>query len=551
MKKFILFILISGALIGILGYYYYQRNIYSKEILKLEILSQEEIQAFEEVEYLVKYKNNGNITLEEPKLIFQYPEKSLLSQGQSQKVELPLDDIYPGQERTVSFKGRLLGKENEILTARAFLKYRPKNLKAFYESKTTFTARIKSVPLTFEFDLPSRIESGREIRFSLNYFSNSSWPLSGLQVKIEYPSGFEFLGSTPKALAQNEWELPLLNKAEGGRIEISGRLSGEIREQRIFKAVLGIWKEDEFILVKEAVKGVELLRPSLLIFQQVNGSSDYIASSGDILHYEIFFRNISEEPFKDLFLVARLEGRAFDFESVKTDLGQFQKGDNSILWDWREIPKLKFLAPGEEGKVEFWVNLKKDWQITSDDKNFSLKNRVILSQAKEEFETKINSKLEISQKGYFQDDEFGNSGPIPPKVGEMTTYTIIWQVKNYYNDVSNVKVKATLPSGVKLTGRIFPEDARLTFDSVSREIVWELGRLESGQGILNSGPGIAFQISLLPQENQRGEILPIISEAKISGEDEFTNQNLEGKASSIDTTLPDDPTISEQQGIIQ
>lgn len=551
MKKIILFILILGTLVGILGYYYYQRNIYSKEVLKLEILGSAEVQAFQELEYSVKYKNNGDVTLEEAKLIFQYPENSLSENEKSQRVEISLDDIYPGQERIISFKTRLFGKENEISTSQASLKYRPKNLKAFYESKTTFTTRIKSVPLTFEFDLPSKIESGREIRFSLNYFSNSDWPLSGLRVKIEYPSGFEFLQSQPKALAQNEWDLPLLNKAEGRRIEITGRLSGEIREQKIFRAFLGLWREDEFILLKETVKGAELLRPSLLIFQQINGSSQYIANLGDILHYEIFFRNIGEEPFQDLFLVAKLEDRVFDFDSIKSSFGSLNKTDGSLIWDWREIPKLKFLGQGEEGRVEFWIDLKKDWQITSSqDKNFTLKNKIILSQAKEEFETKINSKLEISQKGYFYDDVFGNSGPIPPRVGESTTYTIIWQVKNYYNDVNNVKVKAILPFGVKLTGRIFPEDSRLTFDSQSREIVWEIGRLETGQGILNSGPNVAFQVSLLPQENQRGQIVPIINEAKIRGDDEFTEQSLEGKAPSIDTTLPDDPAVN-QQGIVQ
>ena len=547
MKKTILFILILGLLAGILGYYFYQRNIYSKEVLKLEILGPQEVQAFQEFEYAVRYKNNGDVTLEAARLIFQYPENSLLENEKSPRVEIPLDDIYPGQERIVSFKARLFGEENELLTAHASLKYRPKNLRAFYESKTTFSNRIEFIPLTFEFDIPSKIELGRDVQFSLNYFSNSDWPLSGLRVKIEYPSGFEFLQSQPKALAQNEWNLPLLNKADGGRIEITGRLLGEPKEQKIFRALLGFWLKGEFILLKKTIRGAEMISPSLSIFQQINGNPQYIANPGEFLHYEIFFRNIGEKPFQNLFLIARLEGEAFDFESIKTLEGQFQRADKSLLWDWREIPKLRFLGPGEEGKVEFWLNLKEDWQRTPPfDKNFILKNRIALSQAREEFETKINSKLKISQRGYFHDEVFGNSGPLPPRVGESTTYTIIWRAKNYYNDVDNAKVKAILPFGSRLTGRIFPEDARLTFDSQSREIVWEIGKLEA-----DGESNIAFQVSLLPQENQRGKILPIISEAKISGEDEFTGQSLEGKSLVVDTGLPDDLAVNQEQGIVQ
>jgi len=552
MKKIIIFILILGTAAGILGFYYYQKNIYSKEVLKLEILGPEETQAFEEIEYLVKYKNNGNITLEEPEIIFQFPENSLPSDGETLTVVKDLEDIYPGEEKTISFKVRLVGKENETSKSEATLRYRPKNLKAFYESKTTFTTKIKSTPLTFEFDIPSKAESGREIQFSLNYFSNADWPLSNLRVKIEYPSGFEFIASQPQALEKTEWDLPILNKAEGGRIEIRGKLTGEIKEQKIFRATLGIWQDGEFILLKETVRGVEILKSSLSIFQQVNGFSQYIASPGDFLHYEIFFRNIGEGPFQDLFLVVTLEGRAFDYETIKTEFGQFNKGDNSIVWDWRQVPKLRFLGQGDEGKVEFWINLKKDWEQSSiQDKNFTLKNKIILSQVKEEFETKINSRLEISQKGFFQDEIFGNSGPLAPKVGESTTYTVIWQAKNYYNDVKNVKIKATLSSGVKLTGRISPENSRLTFDSQSKEIIWELGDLQVGTGNITPAPNVAFQISFTPDFSQRGLIPLLVSQAKIIGEDYWTGGNLEVTSPAIDTALPDDPTVNEEMGRVQ
>ena len=552
MKKIIIFILILGAAAGFLGFYYYQKNIYSKEVLKLEILGREEAQAFEEIEYLVKYKNNGNITLEEPEMIFQFPENSLPSDGETLTVVKDMEDIYPGEEKTISFKVRIFGKENETSKSEVILRYRPKNLKAFYESKTTFTTKIKSTPLTFEFDLPSKAESGREIQFSLNYFSNADWPLSNLRVKIEYPSGFEFIASQPQALEKTEWDLPILNKAEGGRIEIRGKLTGEIKEQKIFRATLGIWRDGEFILLKEAVRGVEILKSSLSIFQQINGFSQYIANPGDSLHYEIFFRNIGEEPFQDLFLAVTLESRALDYETIKTEFGQFNKGDNSIVWDWRQIPKLRFLGQGDEGKVEFWINLKKDWEQSSiQDKNFTLKNKIILSQVKEEFETKINSRLEISQKGFFQDEIFGNSGPLPPKVGESTTYTVIWQAKNYYNDVKNVKMKATLSPGVKLTGRISPENSRLTFDSQSKEIIWELGDLQVGTGKIVPAPNVAFQISFTPDFSQRNLVPLLVGQAKIIGEDYWTEEFLEVTSPAIDTALPDDPTVNEEMGRVQ
>ncbi len=553
-RKFITCLIIVAVIAGLVGFWRWQENIYSKEILKLEILGQEESDLAEEFEYVVKYKNNGNVRLEEPELIFEYPKYSLPIGETSQRITKSSADlggaIYPGEEKTFQFKVRLLGKEGEVRVAKAWLSYRPKNLKARYESATTFTTQIKSVPLTFEFDLPSRAESGKEFKFRLNYFSNVDYPLSNLRVIAEYPSNFEFISSTPQALEKNEWDIGLLNKASGGRVEVTGKLFGEIGEEKLFRAKFGSWEDGEFILFKEAIKGIEIIKPSLYIWQQINGNPQYVASPGDWLHYEIFFKNVGEEDLTNLLLVSRLEGEAFDFQTIKSDLGDYEPGDNSIIFDWRKIRNLQYLPPMEEAKVEFWVNLKEDFGVL---KNPVLINKVFLSQVKEEFTTKINSNLVLSQKGYFQDEIFGNSGSLPPTVGADTTYTIMWQVKNYYNEIKNVKVKATLPKQVQLTGKIFPEEAadKFAFDSYSREIVWEIGDMEIGQGVITPAPNISFQVKFTPTESQKGQTPEIISQAKITGQDQWTKEIVEMSVSAINTTLPDDSTINSDMGVVQ
>lgn len=558
-RKITFFVIFLAIILGIAGYWYSQKNLYSKEVLKLEIIGPEETGLGEEVEYIVKYKNNGDVRLEDPKLIFEYPTHSILKENETPRKEIQSKDlggdIYPGQERTVKFKTRLLGKEGEAKVAKVWLSFRPKNLSARYERATTFTTEIRKVPLTFRFDLPSKIEPEREFDFRVNYFSNVDFPLTDLSIRLEYPSEFEFKKSEPRSLDEKEWEIGLLNKTEGGRIKIVGTLKGNIGEEKIFKAQLGIWQNSEFVVLKEIYKGVAVVRPDIYIAQQINGSPQYIANPGDLLHYEVFFRNLSQEPLENLFLVAKLNGKAFDLDTVRSLTGDFRAGDNSILFDWRKNSPLQFLGSQEEGKVEFWVELKKEWDISDTEGagNTVVKNEIFISAMREEFETKINSKLEIIQKGYFQDEVFGNSGEIPPKVGERTTYTIIWQVKNYFNKVKDVKVKALLPQNVELTGKIFPEDQsqRFSFDSGSREIIWDVGDLEVGTGVLTSAPNIAFQVSLVPLTTQKGDLAVLIKEAKISGEDEWTEQILESTSSEINTTLPDDPTVSEEMGVVR
>jgi len=69
-RKVILFLLLLALVCGGAGYWTWQKNSYSKDILKLELLGKEDATVAEEIEYTVKYKNNGDIRLEEAKLIF-------------------------------------------------------------------------------------------------------------------------------------------------------------------------------------------------------------------------------------------------------------------------------------------------------------------------------------------------------------------------------------------------------------------------------------------------------------------------------------------------
>ena len=523
-KNPIIFLIIALAAVSL---YYWQSNSYSRESLKLEIIGPEKVDIAESFEYLVKYKNNGKIRLENPKIIFEYPDYSIVENGLLRQ-EMSLDDIYPGEEKTYTFEARLLGKEGEARTARVSLSYEPKNLNARFESKTTLTTVIESVPLTFRFDLPSEIEAGKDLTFNLNYFSNIDYPLSNLRIKVDYPTGFEFVKSNPQSLESVEWDIPPLNKTEGGRIEITGMAKASVGEESIFKAELGSWQDGEFVLLKEIFKGVKVVKPALNIEQTINGSSNYIASPGDLLHYEISFQNIGESPLTDLSLLISLIGNDFDLSTIRAIQADYNSGDNSLVWDWKKIGELQFLDIQETGKVEFWVNLKDDWSIASSTGQEAIKTRVYINQAQEEFETKVNSKLEVVQKGYFDDEIFGNSGPVPPKVSETTTYTITWQVKNFYNDVDNVKVKAKLADNVRLTGSIFPEEetSKFTFDSNSRELIWDVGEIKVGKGVLNDAPNVSFQVAITPTSSQRGQVPEIISEVEVMGEDKWTKENI-------------------------
>ena len=163
----------------------------------------------------------------------------------------------------------------------------------------------------------------------------------------------------------------------------------------------------------------------------------------------------------------------------------------------------------------------------------------------------MNSKLGIDQAVYFADEVFGNQGPLPLQVGVSTTYTVVWKAENLYNDAQNVKVRASLPVGVSLTGSVFPEGERVTFDQASREVVWEVGDLSAGTGPFTTAPSVAFQVRLTPTAMQQGSVPQVIGAVNIQADDLFTERSLSATDVSVDTTLPDDNSVSAIMGQVQ
>jgi len=550
-KLFLIIFIIIVA--GFVAFLLYREGMFSKEILKLEILGPDTAKIGDEIEYTVQYKNNGNFVLQNPKLTFVLPDNSLTEDGKTIIVQ-NLNDIYPGDQESVKFKVRLLGKDNDLKTAKASLSYVPKNITATYESDTTFITKIDASPIALDFDLPTKVEQGKSLQYSINYFSNVDYSLENLSIKVDPAPGFDFVSADPASLDNTEWKLQTLNKSQGGRISIKGKVSAATNQNLTFSASLGMWQNGNFVVIKQTSVAVQVIQPLLSISQQVNGSASYVASPGETLHYQIFFTNIGSTPFDNLFIVAKLDSSALDMSTIQAEQGgQVQPNDNMIVWDHSQVPKLNHLDIQEEGEVDFDIKVRSDWNPSSADaSNTTITDEINISQITQKFTIKVNSGLVISQKGYYRNQDISNSGPVPPEAGKATTYTINWEIKNYFSDEKNVKVKATLPKNVSLTGQILPEDesSNFSFDSTSREIVWSAGDIQAGTGVTGDPIILSFQISLTPDILQKGSVAPLIGQAQISGENQFTNTTITAQDSGVDTSLPDD-FANSGGGIVQ
>ena len=79
------------------------------------------------------------------------------------------------------------------------------------------------------------------------------------------------------------------------------------------------------------------------------------------------------------------------------------------------------------------------------------------------------------------------------KPEEETTYTITFSVANTTNNISKAKLVTSLPPRVSYKNLISPKMKKLTFDAVTRELVWDIGTIPRETGLSGAKKKFLFK----------------------------------------------------------
>ena len=552
-------IVISLIVIG----FFFWRGLFSfdKDEVDLLIRGPENIVSGDEAEYVIKCTNNTNITIKGLQLKFYYPENSIPIDNGEMITSVDLPDLLSGGETQTEFSAKIVGLKGETKIIRAELSYQPAKISSCFESQAEFSTTVISVPLMVNFDLPESLVDEQSFNFSLIYINQAEVAFDNLQIQLEYPVGFNFESAEPSPIedSDNMWDIGKLIAKEQGKIFIRGSIKGEQDEVKLFRARLGFFENDNFISYAEATQAFQIVSAPLSISQEVNGSSIYIASAGQELNYQIIYENTTNVGIRNVVITSKLEGEVLDFAQLdlESSRGSFDGENQTITWNASNLPALEYLGPRQAGQIDFSIMIKDPLPARNyTDKNFTAINKIIIDSlsvplslgdikiaGQSELVVKIASSLSLRAQGYYSNDLIPNSGPIPPKVGQTTTYTIKWSLTNTGNDLSNISVEANLPPHVRWLNNFKPSDANLKYNSQTGKLIWEIGDLSASTGILSPVAQVAFQVSITPSLAHLGSIVELVGQSQVTAWDDFVETELTVVDKVIETKLPDDPTI--------
>ena len=524
------FILIAcGLLIVAVSSFWFGGASFRDKDVVLELDGPSQASSGDEVVYKLKYENTTRSSLSDLSFVFFYPEGStvITDNGTSDDYseEFSVESLASGEKGEKELRVFLMGEKGNIKIAKAVFSFKAGNLKSTFEKTATLSTTIVSTPISLILSAPPSAVSGQSITYVLDYRNQSDEDATDLILEVDYPDGFIPKEYNPQP-KNNNWEVKLLKKGNGGRITIAGTLSGQEGESKVISATLKRKVGGNYVDYQKASTATVISNPILGIEVLVNGVSDYSSSPGDRLAYTIKYSNNSNLNLSGMNLAVKLEGDMFDFSVFDTRGGFFDDTTKTITWNSTTVPDFSNFEPNKKGQIGF--------------------NDISVSGS---LTTRIGTQPSLNQSAYYNDPDFGSSGPLPPKVGEDTYYTIHWQLTNPGNAVSSAKVTGKLPQGVEWADTVKSSSGIAPiFNINSSEVVWNFGTLPYGTGIATPKYEASFKIKIRPVSNQRSNTLRLIENTQLTGKDSFTNQEIIINDGNLDSgTLVDRP----REGIVQ
>ncbi|MCK4918178.1 MAG: hypothetical protein KAS02_00115 [Candidatus Pacebacteria bacterium] len=555
-----------GSFFVALYVFYGGVNIISTENVDISISGPSSIGGGEELSFQITVQNNNSVDLELADLIVEYPNGTLLADDRNTKLTLvrkTLNTVPAGGSSTHIFKSVLFGNEGDLKDIIITIEYRAKGSNAIFFKERKYEVLIDSSPIVFVVDIPEKITAGQEFEMDIEIYSNSNKVIEDFLFEADYPFGFIFKDSNIRpSYRDNIWSFGDISPNSKNILKIQGVLEGQNEEERIFRFYGGSEdKEDDNVIKAKLVSIIEpiLIRKSLIGVDLVlNGdySSEYITSSDKDIRVDVLWSNNLITKLVDAELVVNLKGNTLDKRTISSDEGYYKSLDNSITWNKKSSPQLAVLNPGDSGNLSFSFSIfPLSYISNSGVKNPEIELELVvkanqlseLDSSVEKIETKLvktiklNTDLLLTGQTLYSVGSFENTGPIPPKVDNETTYTIVLTATNTSNSISKAKVVATLPAYVKWMDRISPSFENIKFNQVGGEIVWDIGDLPAGAGILTAMKEVSFQVSFLPSLSQVGSEPVLIDNLYIEGVDDFTGKYIKYPIKAITTSFETDP----------
>ena len=574
---FSLLILVLAA--TLLGFYFFTKeNKFTEEGVKVTIDVPTLVSSGDEISISLLIQNQETVDLKLSQLAMRWPDGfKFISAQPSPSNEFnnawDLATIKSGQEERIIIRGQIVG---EVDTEKSFLatySYVPSNFNSEFKKEVIEKITISSSTIDLVIEAPDAVLNEQDVQFRISYTNKSTENLAKVRLRLDYPDGFKFNSAEPSPRSGNNniWQQDSLAENEKIEITVLGHITGQVGSTIELRAEIGLMKADgTFSLQSESFALMTILEPISDLQLTVNNNyEDSIVEWGDDLEYQIKFSNSGEVILNDLELTLTWEQEPADFLQLSSiiDDNNGSATEEGITWGSSQIPALQSFRPGDELEIDVQISLDDYGKIEDESlDSFFLTSQVVAtssslsdtesaySQDSNIITNKLATTVIFQSEGRYYDDDFAKvgTGPLPPQVGEETTYQIQWTVHNTSNPLSNLAITTNLPDGATWLGhKTVTPGGTLAYNKKQNTITWTIDELPAHLGQLSSVAQAHFSITITPSQSDLGKAIGIIERSILGATDTHTEEKIELSTKAISTDLKNDEAAQSKSLVIQ
>lgn len=520
----------------------------------------------------VTNKNSIDLQLADLRVVFPDGTRSPDDLGEELKrLTDPIGDLSAGASSKKQVRAVLFGQQNEKKNIVLEVEYRVAGSNAIFTKEKTVEVVVTSSPVNLSVSSLKEVNSKQDIEFVVDLVSNSPQILKNVIVRGDYGFGFTYSGADPKPfLGQNVWRVGDLQPGEKRTIRVRGKLEGQDGEDRTFHFSAGVQgasdpkvMQPEFLSVSQTVA---IRKPFVSLDMTLDGSAagQYAVSAGRPVRGEIAWANNLPTKIRNVKITVKLGGAVLDKASVKAVDGFYNSIDNTIVWDQKTSNAFVEMSPGDAGRLSFtFASVAQEVGQLDRFKNAEIVveasvqgSRTDGADVSEVLATPVAKKIRFASdlaalaRSARSLGAFTNTGPIPPRAEQASTYTIIWSLTNTTNTIDSVQAVATLPSYVTWIGNVNPPAENVSYDAATGVVTWNVGEVKAGVGFSAAPRQLQFQVSILPSVSQIGTSPILVGDLMIQGVDRYTGTPLQVSRAAVTTRIASDPTYINGQDVV-
>lgn len=538
-KRWKLFALLGVAAIGViiaLVYVLWFRPVGSSGDVDLILTTTSKVASGDVVTLDIQYRNNKNVEITNGTIEVFYPSGFTLQTASIHPVEdtndeqFTISNVAPGSSGKIQIVGQLVGTPDDKKEFSAQLTYRPENFSQDFQVAAKDTTTITSSTIEAELEMPDQVQSDTDFEYTVKIKNTGKTEMKNVKLVMTAPDGYVFKSSEPEPYSEeDQWLFEVLEAGAEETVKIKAALDGKSGETMEFKAEIGLMEIDNtFNVQTENTKTVLIVNPEFDITLTLPEK----IYPGDEVMVKATVKNTTGSTVKKVTPKMTFGGNVFaDKEKVFTEVAELENNATQEF-EYKGTVKKTDKMKASELVVTFVVPT-----VTVSGAEVTVNKKV-------EKKIRVSSKPLVTVVGRYFDAALKKigEGPIPPTVGETTTYAVDFTIAANQNDLKTATLTATLPATATW---VRADSDAVTYNSKTRTVVLKADAITA-----NTSASGRFFVSITPTAGDRNSLMVLVNEPVFGATDAYTNEALAETLSRITTDLPQDEGAAGK-GIVQ